>query len=103
MRRPRTGSPGSPSNGPPIPGLPFLVAGPFAVRGELQFHPLQALTGLLDRFTALGGVHVGCQVHGVTVAAGCEVLTSLGLIRADHVVVPKGTPMRSRAARASPG
>lgn len=81
------------------PGLPFAVAGAIAVRGEVQFHPMQVLAGLLDRFAGLGGVlHVGCPVQGVTVASGCDVFTPHGLIRADQVVVATGTPMVSRGA-----
>jgi glycine/D-amino acid oxidase-like deaminating enzyme len=52
---------------------------------------------MLNRFEARGGVlHVGCRVAAVVAGAPCTVVSSHGIVQADHVVVATGTPSLGR-------
>lgn len=78
-------------------GLPFAVAAAIRLPDQAQIHPTEALDVLLAEFLALGGtLHTGCRVRDVDAGTPCRVVTALGDVRADQVVLATGTPILDR-------
>lgn len=79
------------------PGLPYEVSGAISLADQVQIHPMEFLAAMLDEFVDLGGrLHLGCRFQGVDIGPTCEVLTSLGTVRGERVVLATGTPVMDR-------
>lgn len=78
-------------------GLPYPVAAAIRLPDQAQIHPTEALDTLLTEFLARGGtLHTGCRVRDVDAGRPCRVVTALGDVLADQVVLATGSPILDR-------
>ena len=78
-------------------GLPDDVAGALVLADQAQVHPLLVLDALAAELVAHGGTVVeGARVTDAEVDDGVRVVTSLGELRADQLVLATGTPVLDR-------
>ncbi len=81
------------------PGLPFPTTGAITLRDQVQLHPMEVISSMLDEYERLGGVvHIWCRLHGVDTTHGVTVATSRGPLRSERLVLATGTPVIDRGA-----
>ncbi|TBN56391.1 FAD-dependent oxidoreductase [Glaciihabitans arcticus] len=77
--------------------LPFPTFGAVLLPDQAQFDPLRVLAALAEDVRALGGViHEGARVTRVAASSPTRVVTSLGDLAAERVILATGTPILDR-------
>lgn len=79
------------------PGLPFDTFGALRLRDQAQFDPMDVLSALAGDLRSRGGVIVeGARVTDVDTGEPSRVVTTLGEVTADTVVLATGIPVLDR-------
>lgn len=81
----------------PDAGLPFPTYAAVMLPDQAQFDPLDLLAALAAELRELGGViHEGTRVLKVHAQSPARVITPLGEVTAEHVILATGTPILDR-------
>ena len=77
--------------------LPFATHGAVMLPDQAQLDPLDLLAALASDLRSLGGVvYEGARVLKVSASKPARVVTQLGELTAEHVILASGTPMLNR-------